>query len=500
MKKTKHLTILLLFALFVSFILPVGVAFASIEVKEITVFSWEDYIDLGYDSADDASEALISRYSEKELTTSILDIFEEETGIKVNYYTFATNEEMYNELLKDPTAVDLICPSEYMILKMMDEKLIKPYTVPQNYAEYGSPYIKGVFDELGLNTSDGKTYAVGYMWGTMGVLYSADAFEASDFSRWSNLLDEKFKGKVTIKDSLRDSYIMAVAMVYEGELMALKVDYESDRITKDEYNSKLFEIFNRVDEDTVDMVCTKLIDLKDILYGFEVDSGKSDILTGKIDVNYAWSGDAVCTMWDGDDVGKELRYVVPEEGSNVWFDGWVMTKDANESLANEFLDFLSRPDIAIRNMDYNGYTSCVGGADLFDYVKENFDEGEGDYFTDLSYFFDPTCTDDTYVIQTTETHRHLYAQYADEETIARCAVMDNFSVEDLELVNEMWNKVKLITFSDLVIILIVVVIVLAICLGFCIKWRDKIFKRAISQKDRRIRPGLKVVSVKEREK
>lgn len=496
----KHLIIVWLVALVMAFIFPVNVAFASSEVKEITVFSWEDYIDLGYDSALDASEALQSRFDEDELTTSILDIFEEETGIKVNYHTFATNEEMYNELLKDPTAVDLICPSEYMILKMLDEGLIKAYTVPENYAQNGSPYIKGVFDELGLNTNDGKTYAVGYMWGTMGVLYSADAFEDDDFSRWSNLLDDKFRGKVTIKDSLRDSYIMAVAMVYEDELMALKSDYEQNRITKDVYNSKLFEIFNRVDKETVDMVCDKLIDLKDVLYGFEVDSGKSDILTGKIDVNYAWSGDAVCTMWDGDDVGKELRYVVPEEGSNVWFDGWVMTKDANEGLASKFLDFLSRPDIAIRNMDYNGYTSCVGGEELFDYVKENFDEGEGEYFTDLSYFFDPDCTQDTYVIQTTDTHRHLYAQYADEETIARCAVMDNFSVTDLELVNEMWNKVKLITFSDVVIILIVVVIVLSIALALCVKWKDRLFKRDISQKERRIKPGLKIISVKERER
>ena len=201
-----------------------------------------------------------------------------------------------------------------------------------------------------------------------------------------------------------------------------------------------------------------------------------------------------------DDEGKELRYVVPEEGSNVWFEGWVMTKDADETLAGEFLNFLSRPDIAIRNMDYNGYTSCVGGMELFSYVKENFDEGEGEYFTDLKYFFNPDCTDDTYVIQTTDTYRHLYAQYADEETIARCAVMDNFSIEDLELVNEMWNKVKLITISDLGIILIVVAMVAVIGFACCVKWKDKLFSRNISQKERRVRPGLKIVSVKERER
>lgn len=498
----KKIALFLLLIFSVTLMFPVGIAFASTVVKEITVFSWEDYIDLGYESAEDASEVLQDRYSAnlEELETSILDIFEEETGIKVNYYTFATNEEMYNELLKDPTAVDLICPSEYMILKMMDENLIKPYDMPQNYVDNGSPYIKSVFDELGLNTAPNETYAIGYMWGTMGMLYNAEAYDVSDFSRWSNLLDEKFKGKLTIKDSLRDSYIMAVAMVYEEELIDLKGKYERKEISKDTYTSALFEIFNKVDKVTVDAVGDKLIQLKDVLYGFEVDAGKSDILTGKIDANFAWSGDAVCTMWEADDEGKELRYVVPEEGSNVWFDGWVMTKDADETLAGEFLNFLSRPDIAIRNMDYNGYTSCVGGMELFSYVKENFDEGEGEYFTDLKYFFNPDCTDDTYVIQTTDTYRHLYAQYADEETIARCAVMDNFSIEDLELVNEMWNKVKLITISDLGIILIVVAMVAVIGFACCVKWKDKLFSRNISQKERRVRPGLKIVSVKERER
>ena len=496
----KRLALFLTIILAFSLILPMGVAFGAEEVKEITVYSWEDYIDLGYDDLEEISDFVRNRFSDDQLQTSILDIFEQETGIKVNYYTFATNEEMYNELLKDPTAVDLICPSEYMILKMIDEQLIKPYDMPTNYLQNGSPYIKSVFDDLGINMSDGKTYAIGYMWGTMGALYNAEAYDDIDFSRWSNLLDEKFKGRVTIKDSLRDSYIMAIAMVYEDELIDLKQDRQVGAITDDEYNAKVFEIFNRVDKESVDKVCDALIDLKPNLYGFEVDAGKSDILTGKIDVNFAWSGDAVCTMWDADDEGIELRYVVPEEGSHVWFDGWVMTKDANETLASEFLNFLSSPDIAIRNMEYNGYTSCVGGDEMFSYVQDNFDEGEGEYFTDLKYFFDPTCTDDTYVIQTVDTYRHLYAQYADEETILRCAVMDNFSNEDLELVNEMWNKVKLITLSDLVIILICVLILAVIVGALLIKWRDKIFKRDISQKGRRVKKGYKVVSVKPRDK
>ncbi|MBQ3219630.1 MAG: extracellular solute-binding protein [Clostridia bacterium] len=464
-------------------------------VKEITVFSWEDYIDEGYDSADEASEYLAENYSKEQIESSVIDIFmEENPDVKVNYYSFATNEEMYNELLKDPTAVDLICPSEYMIMKMRDENLIKPYKMPQNYIDYGSPYIKGVFEQLGLNNSDGTTYAIGYMWGTMGLIYNAEREDISDedFKHWANLFDEKFKGKITIKDSLRDSYIMAVAIVHEQLLLDYKEKLNSGEIDEKAYTDALFNIFNDTSEETVHEVRDVLVELKRNLFGFEVDAGKNDLLSGKIDVNFAWSGDAVYSMWEADEAGKQLRYVVPEEGSNVWFDGWVMTKDADEESALKFLNFLSRPDVAVRNMDYVGYTSCIGGDTVFDYVSYNFDEGEGNH-VDLKYFFDPSDTAGKYQILTTETNRHLYAQYADEETIMRCAVMDNFSVEDLELVNEMWNEVKLITFTNLTTILIVVGIVLIITAVVLYKYKEKIFGVKISDKDRKIKKGLKII-------
>lgn len=471
-------------------------AFADSSVREITVFSWEDYIDEGYESADEASDVLRSIFKDEELQTSVLEQFEEETGIKVNYYSFATSEEMYNELIKDPSAVDLICPSEYMIMKMRDEGLIQPYTAPENYINYASPYIKNVFESIGLNTEDGKTYAAGYMWGTMGLIYNAEKYEDADFNHWSNLFDQKFKGKLTIKDSLRDSYIMALAIVYEEELALLKTKLEGGTINETEYKSRLAEIFNDTEKETVDKVGDELIKLKNNLYGFEVDAGKNDLLTGKIDVNFAWSGDAVFSMGEGDSVGVELRYVVPEEGSNVWFDGWVMTTGADVESATEFINFVSSPKIAIRNMDYIGYTSCIGGDELFDYVMANFNEEEGEYSTDLSYFFGPSCTTGKYVVKTTETNRHLYAQYADEETILRCAVMDNFSNEDLELVNEMWNKVKLITLSNLAIILIVLAIVVVIVGAAIYKYRDVIFAKKISSEQTKPRrKNCKVIKI-----
>ncbi|MBQ8426950.1 MAG: extracellular solute-binding protein [Clostridia bacterium] len=480
---------------------PIGkthLASADSGKKEITIFSWEDYIDLGYsfEDGDEPSEYLQGKYAKEDLEVSVIDLFmQQNPDIKVNYYSFATNEEMYNELLKDPYAVDIICPSEYMIMKMKEENLIQPYSMPDNYVNYGSPYIKGVFEQLGLDNGDGTTYAIGYMWGTMGLIYNAEKFEDSDFTHWSNLFDEKFKNKITIKDSLRDSYIMAVAIVHEQELLEYKEKLASHDISEQEYTNALFNIFNDVSPETVDKVRDVLVELKRNLYGFEVDAGKNDLLTGKIDVNFAWSGDAVYSMWEADEAGKELRYVVPEEGSNVWFDGWVMTKNADVESSRKFLDFVSDPAIAVRNIDYVGYTSCIAGDTVFEYVTDNFGDDQGNIEVDLSYFFG---TDKDYKVTVSDGedgyYRHLYAQYADEPTILRCAVMDNFSPEDLQLVNEMWSEVKLITLTDLTIILIVVGIVLIITAVVLYKYKEKIFGVKISDKERKIKKGLKIVN------
>lgn len=512
---TGILSVLCLTCLLSGVLLPKK-ALAEERTKKVTVFSWEDYID-----------------------EDLLTEFTEETGIEIDYFTFATNEEMYNEVTKNPKACDLLCPSEYMIMKMRSEDLIKEYEIPETYSEYASPYIKQVFDELGMNTENNKTFAIGYMWGTMGMIYNADKISADDLNRWSAMLNEEYKGKITIKDSVRDTYIFALAIVYEEELMQAK------SLGDTEYRAKLNEVLNRTDNETIAKVQEVLVDIKDNLYGFEVDSGKADILTGKIDINYAWSGDAVYSMDEGDEAGVNLAYVVPEEASNVWFDGWVMPKEANTEYATEFLNFISRPENAVRNMEYIGYTSCIAGDAVFEnavdwygaeYLPEAISQEELDelvledpeiieeyvpydggyalkdtygeliyetdrvylktfeldndgnhvnfgeeevYKVDLKYFFDPTCTDDSYVIYTTEMGRQLYAQYSDEETIKRCVVMQNFDNETMEKVNEMWSTVKLITLPAWAIIVSATVIVVGLLLLVVYKFKDKIFKKRI---------------------
>ncbi|MBQ9103517.1 MAG: extracellular solute-binding protein [Clostridia bacterium] len=513
-----------------------GLVKAKAVENEITVFSWEDYID-------------------EELLTE----FEDEFGIKVNYYTFATNEEMYNELKKAPDKVDLICPSEYMIMKMVDEGLIKKYTMPDSYANYGSSYIKKVFDgiKVGENGAEKLSdYAIGYMWGTMGFLYNMDNVDAEDLKHWNGIWNEKYKNKTTIKDSVRDTYIMVLGYVYEQELLAL------DKTDKTAYNNALTAIFNSTDDVSIEKVGTALAELKDYIYGYEVDSGKSDLLTGKIDINFAWSGDAVYTMDLGDEAGLNIGYIVPEEGSNVWFDGWVMPNGANETNAGKFLDFISKPENAVRNMEYIGYTSCVAGDEVFDnavswysaesevisateyaeldaeeqaeyglydgeyYCAIDVDENENNIYgiltndgagvylktftldggvmgnigseevfaVDLKYFFDETDTTGKYVIYTTEMGRQLFAQYADEETINRCAVMNNFDDATLEKINAMWNREKLITLPTYVLIIIGVLIVLMVVAFILYKYKDKLFVKKIPDADKpKTKNGLKVI-------
>ncbi len=436
----------------------------------LVIYSWEDYLDLGYDEADieDLSPSLTERFKKEQLQKSLTEIFEEQNpGVKVEYYTFATNEEMYNELIKNPNGVDLICPSEYMIMRMKDEGLIKSYATPTSWKENGSPYIKSEFSRLGLTDGDDKVYATGYMWGTMGYIFNTENTSPQELKNWDSILNKKFLSKSTVKDSIRDTYILAVGAVYEEELLSL------DKNSPD-YSQKLAEIFNRTDDETIKKVEEFLLDLKGKLYSFEVDSGKSDMVTGKIEVNFAWSGDAVYAIEEAESSNVYLGYIVPEEGSNVWFDGFVMPNNANEELATKFIDFVSSEQNSIRNMEYIGYTSCMAHEGIFEYILENEEEGEES--VNLGYFFKGLDYEgDLYNVTVNSQYGWLATKYPDYETVRRCTVMNNFSDKDLEKINDMWNRVKFITFPVWLIVVIVGVVVIGALIFLLYKYKDKLF-------------------------
>ena len=477
----RYLILILAFALSLStFLTPTNKVKAK-EKNTLVIYSWEDYLDLGYEEEDleDLSDSLLDRFSEEELLKGLTDIFEEQNpDITVEYRTFATNEEMYNELINNPSGPDLICPSEYMIMRMKKEGLIKSYKTPNSWKENGSPYIKSEFERLGLTDGEDKVYATGYMWGTMGYIFNQENTSPEELINWDSVLNSKFDKKVTIKDSIRDTYILAVGAVYEEELKAL------DKNSLD-YSSKIAEIFNRTDDETIKKVEEFLKNLKHKLYGFEVDSGKNDMLTGKIEVNFAWSGDAVYTIDEAEAAGLEFGYIVPEEGSNVWFDGFVMPKNANEELATKFIDFVSTESSVIRNMEYIGYTSCMAGEEVFNYVLENSEEGEETI--DLGYFFEGSdYSGSNYIVTVASKYGRLATQYPDFDTVKRCTVMDNFNDTDLDKINDMWNRVKFITFPIELIWAIVGVVFVGLIAFLLIKFKDRIFINVKNQKKYRV--------------
>jgi len=437
----------------------------------LRVYNWEEYIDDGGEGSYEYDYEI----NENGEAPSILEDFEiwyEETygvPVTVEYSTFGTNEDMYNQL-KLGYRYDLLCPSEYMIMKLAAEGYLEPYSDEffdetnelNYYVNNVSPFIKEKFEGNTMEVAGSEErqpwsqYAAGYMWGTTGLVYNPERVTAEQLALgWELMLDSSVAGKVTTKDNVRDSYFVGLAIVYEDELLALKEQRETGAIPDDEYNAKVTEIMNRTDEQSVAKVQQVLLDMKDNLFGFETDSGKKDMVTGTIWLNFAWSGDAVYAMdtAESSEDGEgsiQLNYYIPEESSNLFFDGWVIPKDDNrdeatKKAAEAFVNYMSRPDNAVRNSYYIGYTSVIAGDDMFEYMSDAYSVEEGDEEEaveyDLSYFFGGEAGE--YVISTYEDQleRQLYAQYPPEETMLRCAVMDYYGRAD-ERINELWTQVK----------------------------------------------------------
>lgn len=382
----------------------------------LRIKNMEDYI---YTTEDD-SDAFIHQFEAYADTMGY-------HNVDVVYSTTDTNETLYSQLLTGKSNYDLICPSEYMIQKMIRENLVvkldKRDTLLPNYDAYASSYIRNRFDSIVVsdangdplkNTDDSNVtlgeYGVGYMWGTLGLLFNPyyahyDTGKAiDDAQHWDMLWNTDYNGTISIKDSMRDTYAMAVLQLYKDELAGYRSSYENSEITAEEYNKDISDVFNRCDTDTIKDVEKLLGTLRGNIFGLEVDSGKSDIVSGKIGINLAWSGDAVYSMELGEEENKELCYSIPLDGSNLWFDGWVMPKCTRSALQEEvaylFLDFLSTPEYARENMEYTGYTSFIGGDDIRDLVRDWYD----------------VRTDEIYVSLTDEEYADIYAINPSDDT------------------------------------------------------------------------------------
>ena len=369
--------------------------------KILKIYNWADYID-----------------------EDILDEFpvwyKEQTGedIRIIYQVFDINEIMLTKVERGHEDFDLICPSEYIIERMLKKKLLLPidrnFGKTPDYLDNISPYIQEQLNKLsqpGMKTTD---YVVPYMWGTAGLLYNKKFVSKDEVMTWDCLWNSKYKNKILMKDSYRDAYGTAIIYAHAKELADGTVTVE--------------QLMNDNSPEAIAIAEDYLKRMKPNIAGWEADFGKEMMTKNKAWLNLTWSGDAVWAMEEADAVGVELGYEVPLEGSNIWYDGWAIPKYArNVKAASYFLDYLCRPDIALRNMDANGYVSAVATPEILEAKIDTTIEE----FSDLSYFFGPG----------NDSIRINPVQYPDHKVVERCAMIRDFG-DETELVLEMWSRVK----------------------------------------------------------
>lgn len=442
---------------------------ASDNAKEVTlrVCSWEEYIDEGDWDEDEAMELDngTTIFGENSMVEDFENWYYENYGVKVNvqYSCFGTNEDLYN-MLTLGDVYDLVCPSEYMIMKLMSENKLEPLSDgffdesnEKNYYIKGvSPYIRDTFETHEINGEAWSKYAAGFMFGVTGILYNPEKMTAEEAGTWTVLNNPKFAKQITVKDNVRDSYFAAVGALQRDKLM------DPEFRAQEDYSEQLKDIMNDVSPETIAKAQDLLQDIKDNVYSFETDSGKADMITGKVIANYQWSGDAVYAMDQAEEDGVQLDFAVPEECTNLYFDGWVMLKngiagDADRKQAAEaFINFVSRPDNAVRNMYYIGYTSVIAGGDddtvysYLDYTYGAEDDEEEVVDYPLGYFFTGDNTDPDYILRAPaeQVDRQLGAQYPSQDAIERSAVMEYFDEDATKDINQMWINIRCYNIKD----------------------------------------------------
>lgn len=396
---------------------------AADRAHTLKVYNWADYIDMD------------------NVLNTFPDWYYQQTGEKVEilYQTFDINESMLTEIEKGHEDYDVICPSEYIIERMLRQGLLLPinkdFDNTPDYTTNVAPFAVEMFQEMApagsdINVSD---YTVGYMWGTTGVLYNTKYVDAADLQSWSFLTNPKFAGKIFMKDAFRDIYSGVVLYAYRNEIARGEVTREDlvAHITP--------ERIQRV-EDTLKLA-------KDNIAGWEVDFGKEEMCKGNTWMNVSWSGDA---QWAIDEAaeGVELKYIVPVEGSNVWFDGWCIPKYAvNTKAASYFINYMCMPENAILNMEEIGYVSVIASPEILDWA----DDEEIEETADLSYIFGEGAT---------AVHANQVL-YPDKSVIDRCALMHDCG-DETEAMLAMWSRVKGDNLSMGLVIFIIVVLVLVV--------------------------------------
>ena len=387
--------------------------------RVLKIYNWADYI----------GEGVLEDFQA---------YYKEQTGenIRIVYQTFDINEIMLTKIEKGHEDFDVVCPSEYIIERMLKKHLLLPidtnFAHSPNYMNNVAPFIRKQINKLSQPGEKASRYAVCYMWGTAGILYNRAYVPDSVALSWDCLWNKKYAGKILMKDSYRDAYGTAVIYAHAKELKEGTVTVEE---LMNDYSPRAMELAEKY-----------LKALKPNIAGWEADFGKEMMTKNKAWLNMTWSGDAIWAIEEANAVGVDLDYEVPEEGSNIWYDGWVIPKYArNPEAASYFINFMCRPDIALRNMDFCGYVSSIATPEI---LEEKIDTTLH-YYSDLSYFFGPGAAS----VQIDKI------QYPDRKVVERCAMIRDFGDKTKEVL-DIWSRIKGDNLGVGITILIFVVVAL----------------------------------------
>lgn len=269
--------------------------------EKLVVYNWGEYID-----------------------PEVLTMFEEETGIDIVYEEFETNEILYPKISSGAIAYDVICPSDYMIQRMIENGLLSEINFDNipNLKNIGKQYL-----EQSRQFDPENKYSVPYCWGTVGILYNKMMVD-EPVDSWSILWDPKYKDNILMQDSVRDAF--GVTLKYLGYSL------------------------NSTDLDELTEAKNLLIEQKPLVQAYVIDQVRDKMIGNEAALGVIYSGEAIYTQKEN----PNLEYVIPKEGSNIWIDSWVIPKNAeHKENAEKFINFLCRPDIALMNFEYITYST-----------------------------------------------------------------------------------------------------------------------------------------------
>lgn len=385
-------------------------------------------------------------YMDPDVYEEFAEWYEQKTGkpIEVRETTFESNESMLLKIEKSKADYDLVCPSDYMIERMIESDLVKPIDKSvvniEETGENGEPLIKDTYLAVTSKFDPEFTYTVPYMYGTFGIMYDySKTGEHIDSWEYMFFEDEpqmgnNYRKKFTQKESVREMYVAACIYAERKELSKLSngfTDYNKA------YADRLQAIYEDTSDSTVNEAKRLLSRQKKYILKYEVDDGKFGIAGGTLDAvgGLYWSCDVGYVMGEYEDGGdtlsgnKNLWYYIPKEGGNVYIDGFVIPKYAgNESAANLFLQYLCLKDVAIQNSYYVGAISPVSEA-----YNELYDE----YSEDDEFFEGTAEAKDGWW---SWKDMYLDMVFPSEETLARCGVMKNFKSNNSK-VNRMFADI-----------------------------------------------------------